>query len=102
VGDIKSISSSFDTTIMNPPFGSWNKGLDIVFLRKAFQISNIIYSLHKRSKKSRNYLSRKIALFGGKIEQIFELEIIIPHSYPFHHKRKYPVQTDLYRITINH
>ena len=98
VGDINLISSSFDTTLMNPPFGSWNRGLDLIFLIKALQISKIIYSLHKRSNKSRNYLSRKIVLLGGKIDKIFELGIIIPHLYSFHRKRRYHVQADLYRI----
>jgi len=102
VGDIKLISSSFDTTLMNPPFGSWNRGVDVIFLMKALQISKVIYSLHKRSEKSRKYLCRKIASLGGKIEKIFELEIILPHTYTFHRKRKYHVKTDLYRIkTIN-
>lgn len=102
VGDIKLISSSFDTTLMNPPFGSWNRGIDVIFLMKALQISKVIYSLHKRSEKSRKYLCRKIASLGGKIEKIFELEIILPHTYTFHRKRKYHVKTDLYRIkTIN-
>jgi putative methylase len=98
VGDIKSISSSFDTTLMNPPFGSWNRGIDIIFLMKALQISKVIYSLHKSSEKSRKYLCRKILSLGGKIEKIFELEIILPHTYPFHRKKKYHVKTDLYRI----
>lgn len=102
VGDIRLISSSFDTTLMNPPFGSWNRGIDIIFLMKALQISKVIYSLHKRSEKSRKYLRKKIATLGGKIEKIFELEIILPHTYTFHRKRKYHVKTDLYRIkTIN-
>ncbi len=98
VGDIRLISSSFDTTLMNPPFGSWNRGIDIIFLMKALQISKVIYSLHKRSEKSREYLARKIASLGGKIEKIFELEIILPHTYTFHRKKKYYVKTDLYRI----
>jgi putative methylase len=98
VGDIESIAPTFDTTIMNPPFGSWNRGLDILFLRKALLISQVIYSLHKRSKKSRQYLYRKIPVLGGKIEKIFELEICLPHTYTFHRKRKYYVKTDLYRI----
>jgi putative methylase len=98
VGDIRLISSSFDTTLMNPPFGSWNRGIDIIFLMKALQISKVIYSLHKRSEKSREYLARKIASLGGKIEKIFELEIILPHTYAFHRKKKYYVKTDLYRI----
>ena len=98
VGDINLISSPFDTTLMNPPFGSWNRGIDVTFLIKALQISKVIYSLHKRSEKSRKYLSRTITSLGGKIEKVFELEIILPNTYSFHRKRTYHVKTDLYRI----
>lgn len=28
----------FDTVIMNPPFGSWRKGIDMVFLEIAFAV----------------------------------------------------------------
>lgn len=98
VGDINLISSPFDTTLMNPPFGSWNRGIDVTFLIKALQISKVIYSLHKRSEKSRKYLSRTIASLGGKIEKVFELEIILLNTYSFHRKRTYHVKTDLYRI----
>ena len=98
VGDIESIYRPFDTTLMNPPFGSWSRGMDVNFLRKALEVSEVIYSLHKRGEKNRIFLNRKIKSFGGKIEKIFELEITIPHTYKFHRKRKYHVKADLYRI----
>lgn len=40
---------SFDTVVMNPPFGTKNNaGIDMVFLRRAWQLSSgAVYSLHK-------------------------------------------------------
>ncbi|RUS14660.1 hypothetical protein BC937DRAFT_93501 [Endogone sp. FLAS-F59071] len=39
-----------DTIVMNPPFGTKNKGIDMVFLKKAINIAETaVYSLHKTS-----------------------------------------------------
>jgi len=42
---------SFDTVVMNPPFGTkHNQGIDMVFLQAALKLSsNSVYSLHKTS-----------------------------------------------------
>lgn len=97
-GDIKCVIGQFDTTLMNPPFGSWRRGADIQFLVKALAISDVIYSLHKRSKPVRDFLRRKVPQIGGRIDQVHEIEITIPRTYAFHKKRRYPVEVDLYRI----
>jgi putative methylase len=97
VGDIESISGHFDTTITNPPFGSWNRGADVVFLKKAIEISKVVYSLHKRSTSNREFLSKKIASLGGELDKIHEMDITIPHTFTFHRKKKYNVSVDLYR-----
>ncbi|XP_056371849.1 rRNA N6-adenosine-methyltransferase METTL5 isoform X5 [Oenanthe melanoleuca] len=46
-----SMSDTFDTVIMNPPFGTkHNKGIDIIFLKTALQMAKTaVYSLHKTS-----------------------------------------------------
>ncbi|MEM2320529.1 MAG: METTL5 family protein [Candidatus Bathyarchaeia archaeon] len=97
-GDIACISGHFETTLMNPPFGSWRKGADTNFLRKAIKISGVIYSLHKRSPSVRGFLSRFISELGGTIDRIYELDIVIRRTFDFHKKRYYKVKADLYRI----
>jgi putative methylase len=97
-GDIESIHNSFDTTLMNPPFGSWSRGADVKFLKKALTISTITYSLHKRTPTIRHFLKNKISSFGKRVDRIFELEISLPRTFAFHKKKKYPVEVDLYRI----
>ena len=96
--DIGSIRSRFDTTIMNPPFGSWHKGEDIRFLEKALNISSIVYSLHKGSPIVRNFLQKKIPAIGGRLSEIYEMNIKIIKTYSFHQRKQYNVKTDLYRI----
>lgn len=97
-GDIECVVGKFDTTLMNPPFGSWRRGADVQFLIKALAISDVIYSLHKRSRSVRDFLRRKVPQIGGRIDQVHEMEITIRRTYVFHKKRRYPVEVDLYRI----
>lgn len=98
VGDIDAIKGPFDVTIMNPPFGSWKRGLDMRFLKKAIEISEVVYSLHKHSTFSRQFIKNKVIDFGGKIDNVFNTNITIPKIYKFHRKTKYSVDVDLYRI----
>lgn len=46
-GLVEKRSRKIDTVVMNPPFGSWNKGIDMVFLETACKVSNdlCLYSL---------------------------------------------------------
>lgn len=97
-GDIEVIHNSFDTVLMNPPFGSWSRGADVNFLAKAVDISAITYSLHKRSPGNRSFLTKKISSLGGTVDRIFEVEIRLPKTYRFHKKKNYLVKADLYRI----
>ena len=98
IGDINCITGHFDTALMNPPFGSWHKGADIKFLRKALEVSDVVYSLHKHSLLVRNFLTREIPKLGGRIDRIQEMNIIISRTYDFHKKKLYSVKADLYRI----
>jgi putative methylase len=98
IGDIACLLGRFDTTLMNPPFGSRKKGSDLKFLEKAIEISNVVYSLHKRNNGVRNFLKQKIINLKGQIDRVYEMEIVIPQTYGFHNKKRYPVKVDLYRI----
>uniref|UniRef100_A0A2K6KQZ1 Methyltransferase-like protein 5 n=2 Tax=Rhinopithecus bieti TaxID=61621 RepID=A0A2K6KQZ1_RHIBE len=63
------MSKSFDTVIMNPPFGTKNnKGTDMAFLKTALEMARTaVYSLHKSSTR--------------------ELRYDLPASYKFHKKK---------------
>ncbi|MCX8171526.1 MAG: METTL5 family protein [Candidatus Bathyarchaeota archaeon] len=98
VGDINCVGGHFHTTLMNPPFGSWHKGSDVRFLKKALEISDVVYSIHKRSQSVREFLGRCIPQLGGLIDHVYEMDIIISRTYDFHRRRRYIVKADLYRI----
>ncbi len=97
-GGIECIRGRFDTTLMNPPFGSWRRGMDVKFLRKALEVSDVVYSLHKRSRSVREFLKEKIESMDGVITGVYEIDLVIPRIYEFHRRRRYRVKADLYRI----
>ena len=96
-GTLDCVRGSFDAVIMNPPFGSWKRGLDLVFLAKATAISRVTYSLHKASERSDSFLRKKIMAMGKRATMLGRVEITIPRSYSFHNKAKYKVHAYLYR-----
>ena len=98
VGDIQCVRGHFDTALMNPPFGTKKRGADVIFLEKALEIADVVYSLHKQGASVRGFLKQKVPKIGGRIDQIREMKIVIQRTYSFHTKRRYSVKVDLYRI----
>lgn len=67
MGGERGMERVVDTVIMNPPFGTRNKGVDMAFLRVAFEISGMaVYSLHKSS--TREYIQKKTSSWNARPE----------------------------------
>jgi len=49
VGDINDFKTKVQTVIENPPFGTKTEHADKLFLEKAMEIANVVYSIHKTS-----------------------------------------------------
>lgn len=98
VGDIEALTKGFDVVVMNPPFGTWHRGLDVRFLQKAVEVADVVYSLHKQSPRSREFLSKKVEQMGARVDKVYPVDVVLPHVYEFHEKAKYVVRADLYRI----
>ncbi|XP_032968000.1 rRNA N6-adenosine-methyltransferase METTL5 isoform X1 [Rhinolophus ferrumequinum] len=112
------ISKSFDTVIMNPPFGTKNnKGTDMAFLKTALEMARTaVYSLHKSS--TREHIQKKAAEWKIKIDIIaakgdkclemlslddfcfIELRYDLPASYKFHKKKSVDIEVDLIRFSF--
>jgi len=93
-------ATGIDTIVMNPPFGTKNKGIDVVFLQKATQIaSGAVYSLHKRS--TRDFILQKIEEWGLTAEVVAELRWEIPQSYKFHKKKSVDIEVDFIRVDLS-
>ncbi|MFX1298978.1 MAG: METTL5 family protein [Promethearchaeota archaeon] len=100
--NIQNFSTKVDVVIQNPPFGVQQKdrGMDIIFLKKAIEIANIIYTVHKSGKKNQLYLQNIIQSQNALVDAIIPIQIFIPHLFNFHKKKQYAVEIDLYRIKI--
>ena len=97
--DIERINGKFGAVIMNPPYGTRTAHADTRFLEKAFQLAPVIYSIHKSS--TREYLLLFLKKSGWHADQVRSMQMVIPHLFEFHKKKRGTVEVDLYRITRN-
>lgn len=95
-GDVLDVLLRGDTIIQNPPFGTKKRKMDTNFLKKAFEIGDVVYSLHKKG----NYdFIRNVAL-----ENRFELVEMQKYNFPIkamfevHKKRRVLIEVELYRF----
>lgn len=102
--DVKKIDKNikpkaFDTVIMNPPFGTREKGADLLFLKMALSLATkAVYSLHKTSTRKRVISMAKE--LGANAKVIAELRFDLPASYKFHRQNSVDVQVDLIRFEL--
>jgi len=85
--DISDFEEEVDTVIMNPPFGAQfsNRGADRIFIKKAMEVANTLYSLHLKKSSSfiKNMLERGGWVAGRGKEYKFPIKAILP----FHERR---------------
>lgn len=88
----------FDIVVMNPPFGTkQNKGIDMVFLKRAIDSSTkAVYSLHKSS--TRDHVLKKARDFGVQGEVLAQLRYDLPNTYKFHKKQSKDIEVDFLRF----
>ncbi|KAK4054760.1 hypothetical protein OIV83_000684 [Microbotryomycetes sp. JL201] len=86
-----------DTVVMNPPFGTWNKGIDMVFLEMACQVATTaVYSLNKKS--TRDFILKKAKSFGFSGQVIAEMRYDLPKTMSFHKKQSVDIEVDMWRF----
>ena len=93
---VENITEEFDTVIMNPPFGSQRPGADRIFLEKALQISDQIWTIHMA--ETRSFIEKLVDERGGKIQMGYEFDFPIARSMPFHNKDVEKLKAILYHI----
>ncbi|MFH1210027.1 MAG: methyltransferase [archaeon] len=93
--DIKDFNKKIDVVVQNPPFGTKIRKADKIFLEKALELGDKIYSLHKiESKKFIESLIKD----KGFVKQIIEIKLPLRKSYRFHKRKVYYVNTGLWVI----
>ena len=96
-GDALHVLLRGDTIIQNPPFGTKKRNMDTKFLKKAFEIGNVVYSLHKKG----NYeFIKNVALENDfELVEIENFNFPIKAMFEIHKKRKVLIEVELYRFT---
>ncbi|MBS3781035.1 MAG: methyltransferase [Candidatus Thermoplasmatota archaeon] len=86
VDDIREFETRVDTVIMNPPFGSQKKGADLPFLKKAFQISSVVYTIHNAETRGflENFIKERGHILFWEKRYMFE----ISNMFEFHDKER--------------
>jgi len=94
-------NKTFDTVLMNPPFGTKkNAGMDMKFLKVALQLSrSVVYSLHKSS--TRAFIKKKTNELQVEGEVIAELRYNLESAYKFHKKSSVDIEVDVWKFSIS-
>lgn len=97
VGTFSPLIPTHDTVLMNPPFGTKRRGIDICFLQVAIEHAyGAVYSLHKSS--TREFIASKARSWGAEAAVLAELRFDIPAMYAFHKSASVDVAVDLWRF----
>jgi len=98
ISSLDALKGRFDTILQNPPFGVRRKGADRVFIQKALKTGDVIYSLHKSGERNREFIKSLISNYRATITDLYQMTLIIPHTFRFHAQRRHVVPVDLYRV----
>jgi len=98
VKNIENVNSRCDTVLMNPPFGSQKKGADLPFLKKSFEISDFIYTIHNA--KTLDFLRNFINENGHKIFLERGYKFTIKKTFDFHTKDKKNIEVVIFGIKV--
>lgn len=87
-----------DTVVMNPPFGTKRRGVDVAFLQAAVQHARggAVYSLHKSA--TREFLDARVRAWGAVPELVARMRFDVPAMYAFHRQASVDVEVDLWRL----
>ncbi len=84
------------TVIMNPPFGIQRRHADRSFLLKAFEIAEVIYSIH--SAGSENFVKKLAEERGFRVTHLWKYSIPLKKTYAFHEKPYKYIPVEVFRI----
>jgi len=96
--DIGNFDGSYDTVIMNPPFGAQKRRSDRPFLRKAVSVGQVIYLLHYAGVNGfgRHFVE------PHRVTDAISVKLPIAHTFKFHKDEVRYVDAIIYRIEVAH
>jgi putative methylase len=91
---IDEVCGKAHTVVMNPPFGAQVKGSDRPFLRKALELSSVVYSIHNMG--SMEFIKKFIS--PSVITEHKLIDFPIKRTFRFHTKEIQVIKVEIYRI----
>jgi len=91
---IDEVCGKAHTVVMNPPFGAQVKGSDRPFLRKALELSSVVYSIHNAG--STEFIKKFIS--PSVITEHKLIDFPIKRTFRFHTKEIQVIKVEIYRI----
>lgn len=98
LSDVGRYRDSFDTVLMNPPFGAQTHHADRPFLHASMAVGHVLYTF--LNVNSEDFVRRRFENAGARITDRLEYRFPIAYMFPFHRDgvRAQPVL--LYRIEV--
>ncbi len=93
---VTSVEGSFDTALMNPPFGSQTKHADLPFLDRAIAVARVVYSFHNGV--TAEFILRRIQAQGGRVTDRIPYEFPLRRTFSFHRQEARRIPVVLFRI----
>jgi len=97
--DIKNFDEKVNLVVQNPPFGIKTKHADKVFLEKAFEICNLVYSFHKSESKS--FISKFSMENNFKISDVWDFNFPLKATQRYHTRKIRRIKVSCFRIVKN-
>ncbi|KAK4538186.1 hypothetical protein CDCA_CDCA16G4211 [Cyanidium caldarium] len=90
---------TFEVAVMNPPFGTRHRAVDMAFWDVACTLAtDAVYTMHKSS--TREYVLRRARRAGHDAQVLAEVRFDLPASYRFHRQASADVAVDLWRVRL--
>ena len=96
IEDVSLFDAEVDIVIQNPPFGTKEKHADKKFLEKAFEVSKIVYSMHKFSTKK--FIEAITKDFNFRITHLWRYQFPIKAVHKYHKKPVKNIDVGLWRL----
>ncbi|MDD5331770.1 MAG: METTL5 family protein [Candidatus Nanoarchaeia archaeon] len=94
--DIRDFKTSVDVVIQNPPFGTKIEHIDKLFLGKAMEIADVVYSFHKIT--SKEFIESFSSDEGFKVKDVYKIDFPLKRMFSFHKKKSYYVDVGCWRL----
>jgi putative methylase len=94
-GDVRKAEGTFDTVLMNPPFGAQKRRADRPFVEKALELAPRAYSLHNAG--TEDFLDKLAMSLGARTVSLKKYKFEIPFAFEFHRKATEAISVVLLR-----